>query len=176
MRRIAQIITAALAALGALTWEFVNGSWRLIRSLVVPQPPHVDPAAAPVSQAQAAAEQILAANDAAKAERAKGHDGMTHRYPLGYAVAMAARGVEGHLVDVPGAVAAWALALTPQEKAAIAKFTPDQIEAHLNTQRRLPGVPAFGTKPEEAVAVFRHNLAEPEPEVVEPIFRGLRFA
>ncbi|WP_262265477.1 hypothetical protein [Microvirga yunnanensis] len=175
MRSFARIIAAVLAAMAAGVWKLVGGVWEFVRG-AAGAPPVVHEADAPVSAAEAAAEQILAANDQAKAERARGHDGIARRFALGYAVAMAARGVEDHLVDVPEEVAAWALALTPAEKTVIAKFSPDQIEAHLNCERTLPGVPAYGQTLVQAVAMLSRTLAEPEIEVAEPVYRGPRFA
>ncbi|MFC4172471.1 hypothetical protein ACFOYU_10405 [Microvirga sp. GCM10011540] len=174
MRNIAKFITAILTALATMTWQLVDGAWKLVRSLVVPQPPQVTEEEIPVSQAEAIAEAFTEAHDKAK-ERKRAHANCTHRFPLGYALAMTVRGYEEHLVDVPDEVAAWVLALTPAEKSALSRFAPDQIEAHLNTTRVLPGVPAFGAKFERAIAMLHHNVAEAEVEameLVEPIYPG----
>ncbi|MBM1170095.1 hypothetical protein [Microvirga arabica] len=177
MRTLKKIIAAVLAAMSAGAWKLVNGAWEFVRG-VMGAPPVVDPADAPVTHAEAAAEAILAADEQAK--RKPGHDGMVRRFPLGYAVAMSARGVNEHLADVPEPVAAWALALTPGEKAAVARFRPDEIEAHLNCERNLPGVPAYGQSLEQAVAMLSRNVEEArkdcEVEIVEPLYRTPRFA
>ncbi|UVF18454.1 hypothetical protein HPT29_018450 [Microvirga terrae] len=179
MRNIAKIITAILAALATVTWQLVDGAWKLVRSLVVPQPPQVLEVEIPVSQAEAIAEAFTEAHDKAKAQT-RGHESVTHRFPLGYAVAMAARGYEEHLVDVPDEIAAWALALTPAEKSALSRFASDQIEAHLNSAKPLPGVPTFRTRFEQTVAMLDHNIGEADVEameLVEPIYPGApRFA
>lgn len=146
MRSIARMIATILATLGTLTWELVNGAWTIVRKAFNPA---VTPPAAedvPVSEAEAIAEQILAADDKAKASRAPGSDGVTHRHPLGMSIGMAARGFDEHLRDVPDNLRVWLASLGPAERIVLAALGPDQIENHLSGLALIRGLPGVATQ------------------------------
>lgn len=164
MRSFTRILAAILAGLGQLTWQLVNGSWRLVRSLV-PSPPQVAESEIPVSGAQAVADTILAASGEAR-ERKPGRDGAEHRYPVGVAAGMAARGYPEYLADLPDDVAVWVASLTGDEQAVLARLPPDRIEAHLSGSL-IPSLPALAAEPQPQPAPSREDPAgEPEAEAL----------
>jgi hypothetical protein len=126
MRRILKAIAAALAAMTNLAWETVNGVLRLVQKVLRPPQPPLAESEIPLAESEAIAKAFETEHDNA---RQPGRDGVTHRYALGLAAGMFARGFSEYAAELPDNVVTLVCSLSPTEREALGRMPPDEIEA-----------------------------------------------
>jgi hypothetical protein len=126
MRRILKAIATALAAMTTVAWETINGVLRLVQKVLRPPQPPLAESEIPLAESEAIAKAFETAHDKA---RQPGRDGVTHRYALGLAAGMFARGFSEYAAELPDDVVTLVCSLSPTEREALGRMHPDEIEA-----------------------------------------------